>query len=77
MVIPDEGSPVSARSEIDQAARAGADVPAGDRGAAEAATGEREQTYGPIGFQRYVKGDGRALILFTNRGSARAGRADE
>jgi hypothetical protein len=31
---------------------------------------EREEDYGPIRFRRYVKGDGRALILYTRGESA-------
>jgi hypothetical protein len=77
MAFPDEGSPVSARSEIDQARRAPADGPSGERGAAEDAVGEREQTYGPIRFRRYVKGDGRALILYTHEVPAHGEPADE
>ncbi|HEY5342307.1 MAG TPA: hypothetical protein VIJ66_01420 [Solirubrobacteraceae bacterium] len=77
MAFPDEGSPVSARSEIDQAEREGADGPSGGRGAADDARGEREETYGPLGFRRYVKGDGRALILYTHGEPTDGGPVDE
>ena len=36
---------------------------------------EREQAYGPIRFRRYVKGDGRALILYTHGEPAGGGPA--
>jgi hypothetical protein len=36
---------------------------------------ERAETYGPIRFRRHVKGDGRALILYTHGGGAPGGLA--
>jgi hypothetical protein len=38
---------------------------------------EPEEAYGPIGFRRYVKGDGRALILYTHEGSAQDAAAQD
>ncbi len=60
MVSPDEGSSLSASS--------GNDPPEHD-------LAEREETYGPLRFRRYVKGDGRALILYTQGESAQGSLA--
>jgi hypothetical protein len=38
---------------------------------------EPEEAYGPIRFRRYVKGDGRALILYTQGRSTDGGSANE
>ena len=38
---------------------------------------EPEQAYGPIGFRRYVKGDGRTLILYTHGRPTDGGSANE
>jgi len=38
---------------------------------------EREQAYGPIRFRRYVKGDGRTLILYTHGGLIDGGPVHE
>ena len=69
------------RDEGDEGAREGAHIPAG-RGPAhdpddpqDLDPTEREQSYGPIGFRRYVKDDGRALILYTHGGPAGGGLA--
>jgi hypothetical protein len=35
------------------------------------------EAYGPIRFRRYVKGDGRALILYTQGRSTDGGSANE
>jgi hypothetical protein len=35
------------------------------------------EVYGPIGFRRYVKGDGRGLILYTHGGPAQDTAAQE
>lgn len=45
MASPEEGSPLSAHSEVRPQ--------------------EREEAYGPITVRRYVKGDGRALALYS------------
>jgi hypothetical protein len=37
----------------------------------------REQAYGPIRFRRYVKGDGRTLILYTHGGLTDGGPVHE
>jgi hypothetical protein len=66
MAASDEGSSVSARSENDAPERGEADEPRREHGEVDGLTGEREEAYGPIGFRRYVKGDGRALILYTH-----------
>ncbi len=47
----------------------------GDEGSSVSARSEndpsgRVETYGPIRFRRYVKDDGRALILYMDEGSA-------
>ena len=64
MAFPDEGSSVSARFGND---------PAEPARAAEAA--EAAEAYGPILLRRYVKGDGRALILYTHGEPAGGGPA--
>ena len=38
---------------------------------------EREEAYGPIRFRRYVKGDGRTLILYTHGGLTDGGPVHE
>jgi hypothetical protein len=38
---------------------------------------EPEEAYGPIRLRRYVKGDGRALILYTHGGPAQGGAAQD
>jgi hypothetical protein len=38
---------------------------------------ELEEAYGPIGFRRYEKGDGRTLILYTYERPTDGGSADE
>jgi hypothetical protein len=38
---------------------------------------EREETYGPLRFRRYAKGDGRGLILYTHGGSAQDSPAQD
>jgi hypothetical protein len=38
---------------------------------------EPEEAYGPIRFRRYVKGDGRALILYTQGRFTDGGSANE
>jgi hypothetical protein len=66
MIFSEQDPPAAAISEIHEAERKGADDPSAGR----------EETYGPIGFRRYVKSDGRALILFTHEGFAHAGPAE-
>ena len=51
MASPDEGSPLSARSEVQSVEP-------------EEAYGPPEEAYGPLTFRRYVKDDGRALALY-------------
>ena len=38
---------------------------------------DRAEVYGPIGFRRYVKDDGRALIIYTQGRSTDGGSAHE
>lgn len=57
MASPEEGPPLSARSEVH--ARSEVQLP------------EREEAYGPLTIRRYVKDDGRALALYSRRGTSR------
>jgi hypothetical protein len=38
---------------------------------------EPEEVYGPLRFRRYVKGDGRALILYTHVGPTQDAAAQD
>jgi hypothetical protein len=38
---------------------------------------EPEEAYGPLGFRRYVKDDGRALILYTHGGPTQDAAAQD
>ena len=38
---------------------------------------EPEQAYGPLRFRRYLKGDGRTLILYTHGGPAQDAAAQD
>jgi hypothetical protein len=38
---------------------------------------EPEEAYGPIRFRHYLKGDGRALILYTQGGPTQDGAAQD
>jgi hypothetical protein len=68
MVTPDEGPVLSASSGNDPGGPKEADGPT-----EEAHSPPEETCYGPIGFRRYAKDDGRALILFTWEESPQAG----
>jgi hypothetical protein len=52
MVPPEEGSSLSARSEV--------------HARSEVQLSEREEAYGPLTIRRYVKDDGRALELYSH-----------
>lgn len=53
MASPEEGSTLSARSEV--------------HARSEVQSLEREQAYGPLTIRCYVKDDGRALALYSRR----------
>ncbi|MGH2902761.1 MAG: hypothetical protein ACRDK7_04150 [Solirubrobacteraceae bacterium] len=60
------------RSENDPKGR-GADEGQGRQREGSSGLGEgREEAYGPLVLRRYLKGDGRGLILYTHEDSAHA-----
>jgi hypothetical protein len=70
MVPPDEDPSLSASSGNDPDAT-------GEAHSATEASGATEEAYGPIGFRRYAKDDGRALILYTRGGPAQDGAVQD
>jgi hypothetical protein len=77
MASPDEDFPASARSGNDPLRSAGGGEQRREREGAKGVGAGHEEVYGPIRFRRYVKGDGRALILYTHGGPAQDAGAQD